>query len=193
MKTFFSFFFFFFGDHLILAGKTVEIPVKTLFFFVFFWRSHQFSDQTAAFSPSILDFTQPEFRHVGAGPGPTFGSRRPLRPGNTALFEQLSQWWRTVGNTVFDLIGQRFESQTSRSRNERVTARPTGWSRLFIIGFIVPLRPWILFVAYRLFFSAWIVLNKSLTISVLQERWFSTSEVKPKWLVTKVLLPVTKL
>ena len=29
-----------------------------------------FSDQTAAFSPSILDFTQPEFRHVGAGPGP---------------------------------------------------------------------------------------------------------------------------
>ena len=125
----------------------------------FFWRSHQFSDQTAAFSPSILDFTQPEFLYVRAGPGPTFGSRR---PGNTASFEQLSKWWRTVGNTVFDLIGQRFESQTSRSRNERVTARPTGWSRLFIIGFIVPLRPWILFVAYRFFFSAWIVRNKSL-------------------------------
>ena len=145
---------------MIFAGKTVEIPVKTLFFF--FWRSHQFSDQTAAFSPSILDFTLREFRHVGAGPGPTFDSRRPWRPGNTASFEQLSQWWRTVGNTVFDLISRRFESQTSRSRNKRVTARPTGWSKLFIIGFIVPLRPWILFVAYRLFFSAWIVLNKSL-------------------------------
>ena len=55
-----------------------------------------------------------------------------------------------------------FESQTSRSRNERITARPTGWSRLFIIGCIVPLRPRILFVAYRFFFNAWIVLNKSL-------------------------------
>ena len=32
----------------------------------------------------------------------------------------------TVGNTVFDLTGPRFEPQTSRSRDERVTARPTG-------------------------------------------------------------------
>ena len=31
---------------------------------LFFWRSHHFSEQTAAFSPSILDFTKPEFRHI---------------------------------------------------------------------------------------------------------------------------------
>ena len=89
-----------------------------------------------------------------------------LRPSNTASFELMSQGWRTFGNTVFDLIGRRFESQTSRSRDERVTARPTGWSKLLIIDLIAPLRPWIpvLFVAYRFFFSAWIVLNKSLLI-----------------------------
>ena len=52
-----------FADHLILAGKTVKISVKTFFFF-FFWRSHHFSDQTAAFSSSMLDFTKPEFRHI---------------------------------------------------------------------------------------------------------------------------------
>ena len=32
----------------------------------------------------------------------------------------------TVGNTVFDLAGPRFEPQTSSSGDERVTARPTG-------------------------------------------------------------------
>ena len=49
-----------------------------------------------------------------------------LRPGNTAPFEEMSQRWRAVGNTVSDLTGPRFEPQTSRSRDERVTARPTG-------------------------------------------------------------------
>ena len=49
-----------------------------------------------------------------------------LRTGNTASFEEMSQRRRTVGNTVFDLTGPRFEPQTSRSRDERVTARPTG-------------------------------------------------------------------
>ena len=48
-----------------------------------------------------------------------------LRPGNTAPFEEMSQRWRAVGNTVSDLTGLRFEPQTSRSRDERVTARPT--------------------------------------------------------------------
>ena len=51
-----------------------------------------------------------------------------LRPGNTAPFEEMSQRWRAVGNTVSDLTGPRFEPQTSRSRDERVTARPTGRS-----------------------------------------------------------------
>ena len=41
----------------------------------------------------------------------------------------MSQRWRAVGNTVFDLTGPRFEPQTSRSRDERVTVRPTGRSR----------------------------------------------------------------
>ena len=49
-----------------------------------------------------------------------------LRPGNTAPFEEMSQRWRAVGNTVSDLTGLRFEPQTFRSRDERVTARPTG-------------------------------------------------------------------
>ena len=49
-----------------------------------------------------------------------------LRPGNTAPFEETSQRWRAVGNTVSDLTGPRFEPQTSRSRDKRVTARPTG-------------------------------------------------------------------
>ena len=49
-----------------------------------------------------------------------------LRPGNTAPFEEMSQRWRAIGNTVSDLTGPRFEPQTSRSRDERVTARPTG-------------------------------------------------------------------
>ena len=83
---------FIFGDHLILAGKTVEISEKYFFLFLeitwfwpnkllkfpkrlfFFLRSHHFSDQ---FSPSITDFTKPQFRHIWAGPEPTFGSLRP--------------------------------------------------------------------------------------------------------------------
>ena len=47
-----------------------------------------------------------------------------LRPGNTAPFEEMSLRWRAIGNTVSDLTGPRFEPQTSRSRDERVTARP---------------------------------------------------------------------
>ena len=49
-----------------------------------------------------------------------------LRPINTAPFEELSQRWQAVGTAVFDFTGPRFEPQTSRSRDERVTAPPTG-------------------------------------------------------------------
>ena len=45
-----------------------------------------------------------------------------LRQGNTAPFEKMSQWWRAVGNTVSDLTAPRFEPQTFRSRDERITA-----------------------------------------------------------------------
>ena len=48
-----------------------------------------------------------------------------LLPGNTASFEEMSQQWRPVGNSVSDLTGPRFEPQTSRSKNERITVRPT--------------------------------------------------------------------
>ena len=68
--------FFIFEDHQISTGKGVKISVKTFFFF-FFWSSHHNSDKTAAFSPSVLEFTKPEIRHIRTGPGPTFGSRRP--------------------------------------------------------------------------------------------------------------------
>ena len=56
------------------TGKTVKNSVKT---FLFFLRSHHFSDQTSAFSSSILDFTKPEFRQIWADPGPMFNSRCP--------------------------------------------------------------------------------------------------------------------
>ena len=49
-----------------------------------------------------------------------------LRPGDTALFKAMSQRWQAVGNVVSDLIGPRFEPQIYRSRDEHVTARPTG-------------------------------------------------------------------
>ena len=52
-----------------------------------------------------------------------------LRPGNTAPFEVVLQRWQAVGNTLSDLTGPRFEPQTSRARDERVTARPTGRSK----------------------------------------------------------------
>ena len=54
--------------------------------------------------------------------GPIFVS---LHPGNTALFEEMLQRWRAVGNTVSNLTDPIFEPQTFRGRDERVTARPT--------------------------------------------------------------------
>ena len=32
-----------------------------------------------------------------------------LRPGNTAPFEEMTQWWGAIGNTAFDLTGPKFE------------------------------------------------------------------------------------
>ena len=52
----------------------------------------------------------------------------PLRSpgGNTAPFEEMTQRWRAVGNTLFDLTGPRFEPRTSCSRDKPVTAQPSG-------------------------------------------------------------------
>ena len=44
---------------------------------------------------------------------------RVIAPGNAALFEVMSQWWRAVGNTAYDLTGSRFESQASHFRDEQ--------------------------------------------------------------------------
>ena len=49
--------------------------------------------------------------------------------GNTAPFKEKLQRWRADVNTMSDLIGSRFEPQTSCSKYERVTARPTGRSK----------------------------------------------------------------
>ena len=38
--------------------------------------------------------------------------------GNTPFTEEMPQRWRAVGNTLYDLIVQRFESQSSLSRSE---------------------------------------------------------------------------
>ena len=57
--------------------------------------------------------------------GHIFGS---LRPGNTAVLEEMLLRWRAVGNAASDLTGPVFEAQTLCYRNERVTTRPTGQS-----------------------------------------------------------------
>ena len=51
-----------------------------------------------------------------------------IAPGSTASFEGMSQRRQVVGNTVSDLTGSRFEPRTSRSRDKRITARPTNRS-----------------------------------------------------------------
>ena len=55
------------------------------------------------------------------GPSPRRCAINPI----SASFEEILQRWRAVGNVVSDLTGPRFEPQTSRSREERVTAGPT--------------------------------------------------------------------
>ena len=39
-----------------------------------------------------------------------------------APFEEMSQRWRAAGQTVSDLASPRFQPQTSRSRDERVSS-----------------------------------------------------------------------
>ena len=48
-----------------------------------------------------------------------------LHPGSTTPFEQILQRRQAVGNTESDLTGSRFELQTSRFRDERVSDSPT--------------------------------------------------------------------
>ena len=64
-----------------------------------------------------------------------------LRPGSTAPFEEISQRERAVGNTLFDLTGPRFELQTSHSRDERVTARPTDRLIIFEMFYYNKIKP----------------------------------------------------
>ena len=50
-----------------------------------------------------------------------------MRPGNTTPYEEMLQRWRAVGSTMSDFTVPKFESKNSRSRDERVTARPTAF------------------------------------------------------------------
>ena len=58
-----------------------------------------------------------------------------LRLSNIASFKEMSQRWRAVGSTVSDMTGSRIELHKSRSRDKRVTARPTGQS--LVVNIIV--------------------------------------------------------
>ena len=64
--------------------------------------------------------------------GPIFAL---LRSDDTAVFEETSPWKRAVGNTVSNLTGRRFEPRTSRSRDERATARLNFLSGFYRPGF----------------------------------------------------------
>ena len=62
-------------------------------------------------------------RPVYKSAGPISAS---LHPGNTAVFEELLQWWRVAGNTLLDLIGPRSEPPTPCSKDDCATNQPTG-------------------------------------------------------------------
>ena len=57
-----------------------------------------------------------------------------LLPGNTDPFEEMSQRRRAAGDTASDLIGPNFETQASRSRDERVTAQLTRFQKLMVFS-----------------------------------------------------------
>ena len=46
--------------------------------------------------------------------------------GIKANFKKMSERWRAAGNTVSNLTGPRFEPQPCRSKDDFVTAQPTG-------------------------------------------------------------------
>ena len=88
-----------------------------------------------------------------------------LRPGNTGFFEEMSQRWRGVSNTLSDLIDPRFKPQTSHSRFERSTNWPVtnSYGLLALFSLVVRrsihvLKAWFLLksqghcAVYRLFF-----------------------------------------
>ena len=67
-----------------------------------------------------------------------------MRPDDTAPFEEISQRWRIVSNTVSDLTGPKFEPLTFRSSDERVTARQVAGKACLIVyarSFDPPLDP----------------------------------------------------
>ena len=54
-----------------------------------------------------------------------------------SFFRKMSQRWLVVGKTESDLTDPRFEPQISRSRDESITAWPTGRSVVFLILIII--------------------------------------------------------
>ena len=60
---------------------------------------------------------------------------RVVAPGQHSSFEEMTQRWRAVGNIVSDFTCPRFKPHTSRSTDERVTARPT--LNLDLLGLLI--------------------------------------------------------
>ena len=102
---------FFFGLHLCLDRKTGLILGEKIFILILVLL--KFSEFSATPTPPPLSKSCVRYwAHLCV-----------IAPGNTASFEEILQRWRAVGNTVSDLTSPRFEPQTSRSKDECVTAR----------------------------------------------------------------------
>ena len=99
-------------------SNQIKIQIKSKF------KSNQNSNQIKI---QITPWITPKRVTSWRGPSP----RHCARATQLRTFEEMSHRWRVVGNTVSDLTGPRFELLTSRSRDERVTARLTGWSAKF--------------------------------------------------------------
>ena len=107
-----------FEDSLWIPSQSLVVNFYLNYLAIFIYYCSQFTANIKSlFTLALL--RQSVLRVRGAHP-------RLLRPGNSAPFKEILQRWRVVGNTVSDLTGPRFEPQTSRSRDEHVTALPTG-------------------------------------------------------------------
>ena len=100
----------------------LTVPVFTAFLMIHCWYNLVWSvqsvpqNQMLPYTPYITPKRVTSLRRVISASS---------RPGNAALLEKIPQWWLAVCNTVSCLTGPRFEPQTSRSRDEGFTARPT--------------------------------------------------------------------
>ena len=159
--------FFFLEITWFLPEKSVEIPVKTLFFCFFF--CFFLLEITSVFGSNSSIFSVYFGLHTTRIPSCWSWPRAQVRLSAFLAPGQHSSFW-----TIVTMVANRWQHCVWFDRPEiwisdlplqkRTRYRSTNWlvETVYHIGFIVPLTPWILFVAYRFFFSARIVLNKSL-------------------------------